>query len=500
MSPRARPRARLSDTDADATSDVPVRALQWRFDAAADFPFHALEGEALSEPALRSTYLDTRDYRLARAGITLCHRLVAGGPIGSWALAIRSGSERVELEALGDLDAVPSELRRLLVALARDGRLVRVATLITQRTRLLVRRDGVLVAEVVGDRVGVVDTARPGHPFGQLTVELRRAGNEKDARRIVRRLRKLGAREGDERPELVRALALELSRPASRSRRHRDPLRQVQLALREQLDQLLAHDPGTRLDRDPDDLHAMSLAVRRLRAILRSARPLLERHASRELRGELKRLALALGAVDDLDRLAAHIRSQRPALPASEHPRVEAVVALLADERREARFALMTVLEGPRYLWLLDRLEELSRGERQRRKGPTLRSLARREHRRLAKAMRSLPADPSDVELQRVAVKVKRSRDVAELAAPSTGRSLARYLARVAELEDVLGLHRDAVLAERRIAAAGRAALRSAVAVTAGRLAQLEVERQARAREAVSEAWRSLRAQADKTW
>jgi hypothetical protein len=36
--------------------------------------------------------------------------------------------------------------------------------------------------------------------------------------------------------------------------------------------------------------------------------------------------------------------------------------------------------------------------------------------------------------------------------------------------------------------------------VTAGRLAQLEVERQARARAAVPAAWRGLRAQAKKTW
>ena len=42
--------------------------------------------------------------------------------------------------------------------------------------------------------------------------------------------------------------------------------------LRAQRDALLDHDPGTRLGRDPEDLHDMRVAVRRLRAALAGRR------------------------------------------------------------------------------------------------------------------------------------------------------------------------------------------------------------------------------------
>ena len=77
---------------------------------------------------------------------------------------------------------------------------------------------------------------------------------------------------------------------------------------------------------------------------------------------------------------------------------------------------------------------------------------------------------------------------------------MRRYVDRATALQDLLGEHQDAVVAERRIVAAGRGAVRPAVAVTAGRLAQLEVERRARARAAFPAAWRSLRRQARRTW
>ena len=44
------------------------------------------------------------------------------------------------------------------------------------------------------------------------------------------------------------------------------------IALGEQARRLLLHDPGVRLGSDPEDLHQLRVATRRLRAFLRAGR------------------------------------------------------------------------------------------------------------------------------------------------------------------------------------------------------------------------------------
>jgi CHAD domain-containing protein len=137
---------------------------------------------------------------------------------------------------------------------------------------------------------------------------------------------------------------------------------------------------------------------------------------------------------------------------------------------------------------------------RRRRRGPKLATLARREHRRLAKAIRALPTRASDADLHHVRIQTKRARYAAELAEARKGKEVRRYDELATALQDLLGEHQDEVVAERRIVTAGRGAVQPAVAVAAGRLAQLEVERRARSRAAFPAAWRSLRRQARRTW
>ncbi len=54
------------------------------------------------------------------------------------------------------------------------------------------------------------------------------------------------------------------------------PRPQLQAFFLRQYEQILAHDPGTRLGDDPEDLHDLRVAVRRLRAILKVASPPLD--------------------------------------------------------------------------------------------------------------------------------------------------------------------------------------------------------------------------------
>ena len=70
--------------------------------------------------------------------------------------------------------------------------------------------------------------------------------------------------------------------------------------LRRQLAVLRAKEPGTRLGEDPEELHDMRVATRRLRAALDLFAEVLPIR-SRNFRGELGWLAGVLGAVRDLD-------------------------------------------------------------------------------------------------------------------------------------------------------------------------------------------------------
>src|SRR5207253_2665578 len=80
------------------------------------------------------------------------------------------------------------------------------------------------------------------------------------------------------------------ARAAARLRKRATAGDAVVLHLRQQLDELVARDPGVRLDL-PDSLHKARVATRRLRSALKTFRPLLDRTVTDPLRDELAYLA-----------------------------------------------------------------------------------------------------------------------------------------------------------------------------------------------------------------
>ncbi len=63
-------------------------------------------------------------------------------------------------------------------------------------------------------------------------------------------------------------------------------------------------------------------------------------------------------------------------------------------------------------------------------------------------AVAKLPKQPSAEELHAVRIKVKRARYAAELVQPIIGRRAERFIAKAKKLQDILGEHQDAVVAE----------------------------------------------------
>ena len=190
----------------------------------------------------------------------------------------------------------------------------------------------------------------------------------------------------------------------------------------EQYAELLRHDPGVRVGDDPEDLHDLRVAARRLRALLRAADVLLVPEWSQPLRDELKWLGGELGPARDLDVLLEHLRAEAAALGEDEAAFAE-VLQKLEAQRADARDRLLAALAGDRYHALLEALDAASRAPHARALDAPLDELAAAEFKRLAKAVKRLGDDPTDEALHNVRIKGKRARYAAELAEPVVGEA-----------------------------------------------------------------------------
>jgi CHAD domain-containing protein len=336
-------------------------------------------------------------------------------------------------------------------------------------------------AEVTLDQVSIMDASRVRDRFVEVEIELR-SGDPQQLDLIARELRDAGAKRTAETPKLFRALAPSEEEPPRDGPAALEALRAGLLA---QLREIEAHDPATRLGRDPESLHDMRVAVRRARALLRTARPAIGGDTA-DLETGLKELGRVLGDVRDLDVLIEHFRAEAEELEDDDRTAFSAAIASLTHERSAARRRLLYVLGSDRYLSVLDDLERTARTLTPSGDGSTLPELVGRQARKLRKIAKSLPDEPADDELHALRKAGKRTRYAAELAGD------AKLVKRAKELQDVLGEHQDAVVARERlreIAAAGDAAL----AFAAGRIAEREEARRRDARTRWPRVWQRLR-------
>jgi CHAD domain-containing protein len=255
---------------------------------------------------------------------------------------------------------------------------------------------------------------------------------------------------------------------------------------------LLEHDPGTRLGDDPENLHQHRVAARRTRAFLRAARGYVDAEWARALADPLRELGQVTGPVRDLDVLAEHVRSELETLDPDERPGGDVLATRLESERASARRQLLETLDGDSYRALLARLRMRPRLAPDVSSVP-LDRIARKAFRRLVRTVERLGSAPDDVAVHRLRIKLKRARYAAELSASAGGKG-GRYLARARALQDLLGEHQDAVVAERRLRELGLAEASASAAFVAGRLAERQRVRRERVAKRLPKAWKRLRA------
>lgn len=537
-----------------------------KYEASADAALPPLDGlpqvtgtSPGTEFRLIADYLDTPGLRLLRAGITLRRR--RGGDDDGWHLKLPAGRDtRAELHhPLGRSASVPAALSRLVRAYSRGEPLRTVARITTVRRQLSLLGDGGQpVAHIADDEVlaesllgqepaagngaaperaapegAAPDRAAPGgaaaERWREVEVELTGDGGRALLDAADKRLRQAGLRRSASSAKLERALGSRLPARVPAPRLDWDSTAADVLGayLRTQVSALQAADPRVRRDQ-PDAVHQMRVAARRLRATLQTFGPLLapalgvadavpgvagaipgEAHTDRgydstapgedstaRLRAELRWLGQVLGGARDAEVLAGHIAAGLDGLPpelvlgaadgvTTEH---------LAPRHAAARRAAIRALDSGRYLRLLAALDALLDAlakDSGLSKAGVLRAPAARSCRRVRKRMRrarDLPPGPGrDAALHEARKAAKRARYAADVLVPVAGKHARRLSRRMKAVQTVLGDHQDSVVARAalrdlaiRTSRAGDNAFTFGLLYGHDEAAALELQRQAR--------------------
>ncbi len=222
---------------------------------------------------------------------------------------------------------------------------------------------------------------------------------------------------------------------------------------RTQAAELRRHEKAARRGRDPEAVHQMRVATRRLRAACRA----LEGHVviPADDRDRLRWLARRLGAVRDLDVILELLAGERlPPTARAERARLTRLIRKLRARRRKAHRRLARALARPRYRRLLAGLDDTAKAPRLAgvEEAVAARVLAEVGE-RLAGVIAHAPGMtvpvPDAQQLHALRIDFKRLRYALELHAATYGFSYdaERRLAR--EMQDVLGeIHdRDLLLA-----------------------------------------------------
>jgi triphosphatase len=447
----------------------------------------ALRAVTRSRPRLQrlhSVYWDTADSALAQAGASLRIRRIGTGDRAHFVQTLKAAGgsaaglhERVELEwpvSRAKIDGALLLASPLAKLLRKSGVLDRgspiFATSFARRARRIEFADGTC-AEFAID-AGELRAGSHRAPISEIEIEL--------ANGDPARLFELAA-------TLARDVPLRVGHASKAERGYRlaqgsalpAPHKMPQLALDEGMPaaaaarrivlgciaHMQAHEDGVLRGRNPEYLHQMRTALRRLRTALKLLRKLAPVDALSAIDAELRWLAAVLGPARDWDVFLSDILAplERTLPPEDDLAALHRLaLRLRARHARSAREAL----RAPRYQMLL-----LSLGRTFATDGlPLLRNaaagdgslnldapaqswasaiLAKAAARLRKRGGPSLPeATPSDRHRARIAA--KRLRYAAEFfASLYPAKRVARYIGALQELQRVLGILNDAAVAER---------------------------------------------------
>jgi CHAD domain-containing protein len=236
------------------------------------------------------------------------------------------------------------------------------------------------------------------------------------------------------------------------------PIADVALAnLRRYLGGWYLHEPGARLGDDPEELHDLRVAGRRLDAILRQFRSSLPPPFLR-IRPTFKKVLRALGDTRDLDVALSELERYSRKLPESDRDGVEPLKQHLVSQRGRARARMLSVLDSVSVQKDLQRLtstlaapsatpQQLSR-ELALNVAP---EFIRKRYRKVRKGADLLtPKSPVEA-YHEVRGHVKKLRCALEAVAAIYGKPADEMLRALRRWQEKLGVQQDAAVASRRL-------------------------------------------------
>jgi triphosphatase len=488
--------------------------------------------EPCSTQQIFDTYLDTDDWRIHRAGFALRVRSGSGtteATLKSLHSASTEVADRRELtETLNssDNEAIresigPVGTRVCAVSGARS--LLPLFELRTSRQRFAIRKsdEARQLGEIALDETVI---SRPhGEPqASMLRVEVEaHTESHEPLRSLVKTLRNNCALEAasDSKYSLgLKSVGLAPPDPefAATTVDASMTIAEVAMAnLRRYLAAWQLHEPGARLGDDPEELHDLRVAGRRLDAVLRQFQSFLP-PAYLGIRTTLKTVLSALGHARDLDVALGELQNFSRKLPKSDRVGVEPLKEHLLSERGRARARMLSVLDS---IWVQRNLRELTSlliapgaALEAPSAGLALQvspGLIRRRFRKLRKRGDLLRVDSSTEEYHEVRGQVKKLRYALEAVAALYGKQANDMIRALRRWQENLGLQQDAAVAMQRLNVLASAKCKGIPAETLflmGRLAErhLGAARQARKRSAtgyrkVRQKWKKLRTKFEKS-
>ncbi len=449
---------------------------EWQFDVddlahveswIRDLPASVPVAITLTEPEEHvDTYFDTDDWRVYRSGYSLRLRrtqqraeltLKALGSRERGFIERREITQQLPDTEVDDINQIGGPISARIAAMRGRMEMHTLFSWITRRTRYRIWREGRNIGELALDHATVigesfedqaqllrvevetsVDQVRHVRPFVDAMVSaccLRPATGSKYA---------TGASIlGLKVPEVESVGSVQIERDAT--------IGELTFAvLRKQYLELVRREPGTRLGDDPEELHDMRVAARRLRAAL----SLFSRFIDPDfetIRSELSWVAAALGEVRDLDVQLEELQRWEAVLDERDAAALDGLVQEIGRRRESARERMLSVLDSDRYDALIDQFGAMLRnGAGTDASEPALvvaPDLVMRRHRRFQRQADRLGPESEDADFHAVRIDGKKLRYALEFVSPLYGKTAQRFILDLVRVQDVLGRHQDSTVA-----------------------------------------------------
>jgi CHAD domain-containing protein len=242
----------------------------------------------------------------------------------------------------------------------------------------------------------------------------------------------------------------------------------------------------------------MRVATRRIRAIIRAVHSFLAPEWTEPVRLEVGWIGSLLGEVRDWDVLLGSFRQNFHDFSSHEQRSFQSILNKFDDQRSMARAKLIEGLRSDRYLNLLDHVEDSLTHLPFQPSPLTIADLAKKAFHQLEDFVNTSNCLFPKPELHRTRILLKRARYALELAEPFLGKRANRFLQQAKDMQDLLGQHQDAVVAESRLLALKQHSRGAGIAYVTGLMVERLRNRQTQVYQQIPKQWEKLEKQGKK--